>query len=441
MSHLPGHHKIGKKQKLASESVTILNTQYNINKSLIKYHVFLLVVLSIISKIVTIGFTIFFARSSIDYFDLRTYALKSMYLAGGKIPYLDFYHEYPIMSVFLNLISALPSILFDNASLVFSSFQLLMILFDIGTVICVYFIALKIYNERIAFISGIIYTLSLVAAYTTLTRFDSFAVFLLTFSVLLVLYHKEQGYLINALGFFTKVFPIITLPFSIIYLSKATSYKKQIKDAILFYLIPAVVSIVPFIFLIGWEKALKPYIFATGSGLTTEYANTFTFMVYSWIHDVFKLSIEFSTISNILYGTMIITITGLLFIAYKVKEIKPINFIVYITISLFVLISFTKFHSPQYFMWITPFFAILVADKIEKISVFFLSQLIAYIEFPILFGTFYTNVQYTGRTGSAQWSVALAFFTIEYIILFILLYICSSELRGDIKETIKYYFH
>jgi hypothetical protein len=142
-----------------------------------------------------------------------------------------------------------------------------------------------------------------------------------------------------------------------------------------------------------------------------------------------------------MYGIMMIIIIALLFTAYRVKEIKPLQLIVYICLSLSVLIIFTKFHSPQYFMWIMPFLAILVADKIEKIILFFIFNIITYIEFPLMFGTFYTNVMYVNSVGSYGWYIALLFFSVEYIILFILLKMCSIILIDDIKETIKYYIN
>jgi len=411
----------------------------NIKKSFIRYRIYNLIILSIIFKITTIGITIFFARSTIDYFDLRNYALKTISIMNGNLPYVSFYHEYPILAIVPNILSSIPVFIFNNMRLLIPSYQFTMIIFDILTTICVYLIALKLYKERNAFIAGIIYTLSLVAAYTTLTRFDSFPVFLMMLSITFILYKDQNGYFINIIGFFTKIFPIIALPFLLIYESKVrNNLMLNIRNILITTTFLSLVLIGPFVVLVGLYNAIKPYIFATGSGLTKEYANTFTFMIYSWIHDVIKLSVNYSDVSFIIYIIMVISILGLLLLSYLLKEQDPYYLVMSIGLSLFSVIIFAKFHSPQYFMWVMPIFAILVADHIEKIIMFIIVQVFAYIEFPLMFGSFYTNVEYTNAIGSYGWYVALLFFTIEYIFIFLLIKMCSFD---RLKETIKYYSH
>jgi len=410
------------------------------NDLITRTHIFYLIILSLSFKIITIISTMFIFNSYIDYFDIRRYVLKSILLSNGQLPYFSFPYEYPILSVMPNILASIPSVIFSNFMLTFSVYQMIMIICDILTAICIYYIALKIYkSQKTAFTSGIIYTLSLCAAYTSLTRFDSFPVFLMLFSIFLILYKDElsisvnNGYFINAMGFFVKIFPVVALPFLILYESKFSSgiLKDRIKLNIIIYTILSLLLFIPFIILTGLDKAIKPYLFATGSNTMSVYGNTLTYNIYSWLHDIFKLSIDTNSISLVMTIIMGIIIIGLLIVAFKMKKISELNLIQFICVSLISVIIFSRFHSPQYFMWVAPFFAILVADDIYKIVVFFIVQFFAFVEFPLMFGKFYTNANYVGSIGSYNWYIALLFFTIEYIFIFLLL-------KMILLETIKY---
>ena len=55
----------------------------------------------------------------------------------------------------------------------------------------------------------------------------------------------------------------------------------------------------------------------------------------------------------------------------------------------------------------------------------------AFIEFPLMYGYYYTNVNYTNIIGTYNWYFTLLFFTLEYFFIFLLLY-------QNLQETIKY---
>ena len=107
--------------------------------------------------------------------------------------------------------------------------------------------------------------------------------------------------------------------------------------------------------------------------------------------------------------------------------------------AIFSLIFFTRFHSPQYIVWYTPLFAILVADNLVNIGLFYASQILAYIEFPLLFGSFYTNTQYVSSAGSEGWYLTLVFFTVENLVLIVLLYFTVRPECGIINKLKEYY--
>ena len=96
-----------------------------------------------------------------------------------------------------------------------------------------------------------------------------------------------------------------------------------------------------------------------------------------------------------MYGLMGIAMLYLLYNAYRDTEKRPIMLLKTLLCAFIVVIFFTKFHSPQYIVWFTPFLCLLVADDLYKIILFYIVQVFAYIEFPLMFGSFYTNLKCT----------------------------------------------
>jgi uncharacterized membrane protein len=88
-------------------------------------------------------------------------------------------------------------------------------------------------------------------------------------------------------------------------------------------------------------------------------------------------------------------------------------------------------------VWFTPFLALLVADDLLKIGLFYLTQALAYIEFPLMFNTYYVNLRYVNPAGSWGWYLTLLFFTLEYlafVVLFLLILLPKEGIRGRLKN-------
>jgi hypothetical protein len=400
-------------------------------------HILILICISILFKVAMIFITLYGAHSFIDYFDITSYIEHGILLMHGNIPYLSFHYEYPILSFIPLIITYIPAMILNSVSLYAIFIQIFMVFADAATAVCVYFIALKIYdNTKTAFTAGIIYAISFCAAYTSLTRFDSFVVFLFVASIACILYEKKSyGYLANATGALSKVFPAVALPYFVIY--NKDTWKESVKEIVQIYGLMFIIFIFPFIFIAGYE-AIKPYLFATGATVSSVYAGTLTYTIFSWIYYVFKVNITIAQVSTIVTICLAAGIVALVASAYWLKKMKPADLVMYAGITLTLLICLSKFHSPQYYMWITPLFAILVADNINKFFVFFLFQVLTYIEFPIMFGAYYNNLSYTGAFGTYSWYVALIFFTLEYIVIGIMIFMNFSH-ESNLYDIIKYH--
>ncbi|WP_292370344.1 hypothetical protein [Methanoregula sp. UBA64] len=411
-----------KKGKKTNKSWIFLDNPFKkTDVGIIKHHLFLLIVCSLLTKVAVFFATPLIFHSFIDYYDLGYYLQHGVYLMQGQLPYLNYNFEYPVLLFVPIILSLIPALLLQNAWGFIYTFQILMIICDIITLLCVYLIVLKLRNERTAFIAGLIYATAFSTAYFVITKYDAFPTCFLMIAVLFTIYEKNmRSYLAAALGFFAKIFPAITFPFIILYHAKKTSLKQEIIDVCKVIVPFALVFILPLIII--RPDALKSYLFATGASVGV-YVNTVTYTIYSWLNGLWHIGITTGEISVCMYLLMAAVLFYLIYKSYKSTENRQETLIKCLLCALIAVIYLTKFHSPQYIVWFTPLLCILVADDLYKIILFYLFQIFAFIEFPLMFGGFYTNNQYTNPTGSLGWYVTLVFFTLQYCILLLLMYV------------------
>ena len=197
---------------------------------------------------------------------------------------MNYSFDYPILLFVPITIAFVPALAFQNAMGFVYTFQFLMVVCDIVTLLCIYFIALKIHNSKTAFLAGLIYATAFSTSYFVLTKSDAFPTCMLMLAVLVTVYELNmKGYIAAGLGFFAKIFPAIAFPFLILYNSKKTSLKDEI-IAILKVMAPlSLVLLLPV--LVIHPEAIKTYLFATGTSVGV-YVNTATYTLYSWFNDI-----------------------------------------------------------------------------------------------------------------------------------------------------------
>lgn len=244
--------------------------------------------------------------------------------------------------------------------------------------------------------------------YFVLSKFDSIPVCLMMLSLVFTLYgDKKSGYLLCILGFCTKIFPILILPLLIIYNS---SKQSTLKDEIIFSFKELCVTTIGFILIslilakLNFHNAISPYLFVMGNNLSV-YANTLMYQ----ISNIYPIPIWI--IAGLFF---LLTISIILFTYIKfLYNISNKNLIVYSLIILLTVIIFSKFHSPQYLIWVTPLLA-LISTSIWDTIKYYIVQILLIIEFPLLFGIAYNNVSYINPF------LAIIFFGIEYGFLIML---------------------
>jgi len=390
-------------------------------------HIQKLIGISIAAKIILAFATVFVFRSFIDTFAITYYFEKVINLFQGQIPYINYTFEYPVLVFIPALLALIPAVILSSQTIYILAFALLMIVCDTITMICIYRISLKIWEDnRRAFIAALLYVTAISVAYVTITEFAAFATMLMMIGITLTIERKEKfsGYLSAMLGFFTKIFPIISLPFLVLYNSKETSLKTELLSSIKWFSITSLILFVPLYFIN--PANLDTYIFRINGGDRGMYASAVTYTVYSWLNDVLHIPITTDLLFTAGKIVMVAGIITLLYVGYKVKKKDPILLLKLILCALFIVVTCMQFHSPNYDSWYIPIMCILVAGDLNKIFLFISTQVIAYIVFPLSFWSLWTNPGYVSAIGTPGWQVALGLFTMQFVVMLVLVYLVAN---------------
>jgi hypothetical protein len=422
-----------KKGKKGRIPFNFLNEQFdNIDTTVVKTHIFYIILVSVMTKFVVLFLTTTVFHSFIDLFDFQYYVEHGTMVVNGQVPYLDFAFDYPPLALIPILLAMIPAILTMNQYAFVYSFQALMVICDIFTALCVYFIGLKIYNEKKAFLAALIYSAAFSTAYFVLTKYDAFPTCLLMIAVLFTIYGMNmRGYLADTAGALAKIYPLIALPFIVLYNAKITSLKEEIVQVLKIFIPLFLLVALPI--LVVKPEIISQY-FSASLVRDTVYVNTPTYVLYSVLHELLNIDISTALISNLMYAVMGIILLLLIFIAFKMEKINQIDLLKLLVLSIFSVVFFMKYHSPQYLVWYTPIVCLLVADRMYAVALFFSAQVITYIEFPLLFGVFYTNVEYLNPVNSAGYFLTVGFFGLEYLVLILLIFVAVNPSVKNLKK-------
>ena len=421
----------GKKRKIRSEFSLFGISCEGVDAAQAKRHLLLLGLLTLVAEFAIVFFTTSVFHSFIDYFDFQYYLQAAANVMQGQVPYAGFGFDYPPFAFIPIFLAIIPAILFGSAEAFVFSFQFLMVVCDIVIVACIYLIGLKLYSEKIAFTAAFLYATAFSVGYFVLTKYDAFPTCILMLAVLFTVYRRSfRGYIALVAGILAKIFPGIALPFVVLYNAKATSLREEIISFLKVGIPVAVVLLVPVL-------VLKPGIilsYISGSLVRSAvYVNTATYTVYAYLNTVLGIGISVSTVSLLMYILMGLILLFLFAIAYIEPEKDTRLLIKSLALSIFVVVFCMAYHSPQYVVWYTPVVCLLVADSLPGIILFYTTQAVTYIEFPLSFGTLYTNTTYTGASGTSGWYCALALFTIDIVTYLLLMYVAVRPTGAHLR--------
>jgi 4-amino-4-deoxy-L-arabinose transferase-like glycosyltransferase len=382
--------------------------------------------LSLLTIFITAFITISVFNTYVDSWGYTVYYEENVipFLLSGDLPYINHFWEYPVLMMVPVILSAIPSVLLNDKGMFFSVFSTLMILCNFVTIICIYFTTLHIFKSRDrAYIAGFMYAVSVSVAYITLTNYDPLPTCLMMAGLTLTITGegkwKVGGYVAGILGFFAKIFPIILIPFLILFNAKDTSIKEEVASAIKAGVIPVLVLFLP-IFLLN-QDSIKTY-FITNAAGKPAFVASFVYTVFTWINGVMGIDTSITAVSIAMTLILVTVLSALLYYAYTAKKKDPALLLCMILIALVAIVACSKYHSPQYMMWFTPILCILVSGEFVQVITYYVLQIIWYLKFPILFYRLYVNDAYLYPLPTIQGYETLFFFTLEYVVLFYLVW-------------------
>jgi hypothetical protein len=218
----------------------------------------LLVFVLIFTKIIILALSLFHV-TVLRNVDVSLYHYYAGYALSGQIPYVDYYLEYPQFFLIPALIAAIPTLVIAGDSVYILSYVILMSVVDIAVLVCVYFIAIRLFGQEKAFLCGLLYATAFFSLYGSSFSYDIVPTFFLMFSILLFLYGREiPAYISAAAGFLTKWFPAACFPFFILYTFKNRNDTTSMKKGIVISCIIIFLSVIPFVVL-NLQGFLKTY--------------------------------------------------------------------------------------------------------------------------------------------------------------------------------------
>ncbi|MDD1674103.1 MAG: hypothetical protein LUQ13_00525 [Methanomicrobiales archaeon] len=402
--------------------------------SVIKKHIAGVIALSFATKLCIVVLTVWVFSSFVDFFDISLYYGYASQILAGKIPFLDFTIEYPVLFLVPVLLPLVITLGTANPMLYILGFIGIMAVLDALIAACVYLAALRLFTEKTAYLCGILSATAFSAGYFAITKYDAFPTFLLIAGILFVLYGAAgKGYAAIALGFLAKIFPLLALPPALFHASVVSSVREEILRAAKVCLPLVILLAVPTLLLD--PAAYKTYLFAAGAGAGL-YVNTPTNTIALFLQDVLHLSISTDAISIGMYILMVAGFAMLIALAITARRGEGRRLLVIVLLLLFTAVFFSRFHSPQYILWLTPFLAILLAGSVRGILIFYLVQAMVYVEFPLMFGKLYVNLSYVAAPLTAGWYAAFLLFAVKWVVVGIAVYYAARS-DGDLPDDLR----
>lgn len=315
--------------------------------------------------------------------DVNLYFKYYTYLSNNKMPYVNFYYEYPILSLIPLYIAKAFSFLISDLQSFRHVFSTMMWVVDIG-------IILFIYRKRP--IEALYYSLAGLALFLIIyDRLD----LLFSFSLLVFVYTatESQKYkwanwaLVASVGL--KLISIVLVPFYGVYLYwNLKSSKKYLVHLIVLLSLVLIVPII--LFGKGYLAHLSHH---SGRGLQIESFWNTVLILYNYLeHGFTTLKVEtrwgaqtaFGVGYNQLQNFSNFLMSGMLsvaFIRFLQKEQSKERLRKYSIFIIFYLASMTKVFSTQFLLWILPVGFLYVGDKFKNRNLLLVISIIAGFSF------------------------------------------------------------
>lgn len=370
--------------------------------------------LVILITLLSLG-TFFAGGAAPDLWDIGIYFQYAQAIVdGGQIPYVNLQVEYPQIAILSIIAPYLIARAVGDPIVFIIAHMAIMFLMYVITAVLTYRIVLTLFNHKgRALVSAVLMGTALPAIYFTVCKYDAFPTLILMASLYCFVHgDATKGYLWGVVGFFTKWFAFICVPFYIIHnIKNGISFKKPLIIGAIF----AAVITVPLLIL-NFENVAFAYVY---HGSRPAQAESVFFLLDSIVGTGF-----FSDIGNYV---MLVAEGLLLYTYYRLKDNRMVTLVGFVALSVFVFVVFNKVFSPQYILWVTPLLAILLSRTIKNMVWFYVLQGWMWLEFPILFKNYYDCDNYL------LWTPSVLFFTVKFVFWFAVLYVLYNEVMHDVS--------
>ena len=382
----------------------------------------ILILISLATKIVVAVATTGIFHSFVDLWGYNVYLQTVVFpfLQNGSIPYISYNWEYPTLMMVPTGLATAAMVAAQSVPIFYWAYAILMSVCDAVTIVCVYFITLKIRggNRNTAFMAGLLVATAFSAAYHVITCFDAFAVMLMMLGLYWTICNDDslKGYAGILCGYMAKLFPITILPFVFIYNMKKSDWRTELKEVAAIALPLAMFLAIPFV-LIN-PSSIWVYLDKTETDKGV-FGATLNYAIGEFFQKVLGITVASEILTVVLYAVLVVVLGVLVWSSYHNTQRKPVELLKYSLLALTALIVFVPHHSPQYMIWIVPILAILAANDMWKILWFYVLQVMLYVKFPLTYYSNWTNAGYNPD----NWGITLAFFIVQFAVLGYLLWV------------------
>lgn len=365
----------------------------------------ILILTSIATKIFVVLFLLIIFHAFVDLYDYQLYYQSVQNILSGALPWANGVAVYypPLAFVPMILSYAVASVAGPFGFVI--TMWILLAACDIVTILCIYYVGIKLYSERTAFIAAMLYATAISVAYYSLCKFDALPTCLAMLAILATIYgDKTKGYLASVAGLFVKIWPIVLYPFLWIYNSGSSSLITEGKERAIGIVLATIVIFAAMI-VAGFNGFLMY--------ASVVYCNTIVYAISQYFL-IAGVQLPFSVMITVFHIMAAATILGAL--CYFYKKPKTISLLLKVLlVSIMATVFLMQYRSPQYSVWFMPLAALLLATDVWGILLFIGMQIFSFIEFPFAFWTLYTNTQYTSP-------LALGFFSLFFLAYGLLLW-------------------
>jgi hypothetical protein len=392
-----------------------------IDRGTLKNDLLILVLISLIVKMLVLSSALTTLLSILPG-DMTLYYWYAHSILLGKIPYISFNAEYPQLFFVPVVLAILPFMGNPDFTSYLFSFGAITIAFDIATLVCVYVLAARFFGQEKAFLSGLLYTTAISVAFFIPIVYDIIPTFFLVFSLCCFIYGKDvTAYVSAAVGVLLKWFPFAGFPFFYLSTKKNGRELNGFRTGVIVTILLFAACSLPFI-LIDAGKFFRTYMFHI-----LRPAEAHSFIYYMDAVSLFLINLQ--PVSKISFLLFILAECVLLYWYYRHLDGTALTLTYALFLSVFAFVLFNKVLATYYIIWLTPFLALLLARSAKHILLFYLVQIIMFLETPVLLRIVYTPYKDYFVIENSTLSVSFVFYTVKFAIFFILLYVIVRDVR------------